>query len=285
MSEEKEILFRQKREVGEIITDSFLFLKQEYPTIVRIVLVYVLPFILLYAGALVYFQRNVLSNFNLSDPESLMANIGPFYLNLFFFMLFSLFIQSLLVGTYYSFIEAYIKKGKGNFELSDISSSFFSNSLLALGAGFVFTILTLIGIMLCFLPGIFVANTLSLVIISFVFEKKGLNEALTSSWKLVNTQWWNTLLINLLGIVFVYFVDILFSIPGMFMGSAGSFLSATPEIDIADYPQWFWVLNGISTVVTTVLLIIPYTFSAFQYFNLKERTEAGNNRSTGFMGQ
>ncbi len=280
--QENEIRFRQIREVGQVINDSFTFLKQEIKPVSRIVLVYVLPFIILYAAAQVYFQRNVMGNFDISDPESLMANIGPFYLNLFFFLLFSLFVQSLLAGTYYSYIEAYIKKGKGNFQLSDISSTFFSNSLLALGAGFVYTITILIGVMLCIIPGIFMANTLSLVVFIFIFEKKGLSESLSISWRLVMSQWWSTFLINLLGLVLAYSAGMLLSLPGMFMGVASNVTDGVVQ-NPAEYPQWYWVINGISSVMTITLLIIPYTFQAFQYFNLKERLEPGRDRESGIQ--
>ncbi len=280
--QENEIRFRQIREVGQVINDSFTFLKQEIKPVSRIVLVYVLPFIILYAAAQVYFQRNVMGNFDISDPESLMANIGPFYLNLFFFLLFSLFVQSLLAGTYYSYIEAYIKKGKGNFQLSDISSTFFSNSLLALGAGFVYTITILIGVMLCIIPGIFMANTLSLVVFIFIFEKKGLSESLSISWRLVMSQWWSTFLINLLGLVLAYSAGMLLSLPGIFMGVASNVTDGVAQ-NPAEYPQWYWIINGISSVVTITLLIIPYTFQAFQYFNLKERLEPGRDRESGIQ--
>ncbi len=280
--QENNIRFRKKREVGEVINDSIAFLKQEHKPVSRILLVYVLPFVILYAAAQVYFQRNVMVNFDFTDPESMMGNIGPFYLNLFFFMLFSLFIQSLLAGTYYSYIEAYIKKGKGNFELSDITSHFFSNSLLALGAGFVYTVIVLMGVMLCILPGIFMANSLSLVVFIFIFEKRGINDSLMSSLRLVNSQWWNTLLINLIGLVLVYVAGIILSIPGMFAGGGGNLMAPAPEAPV-EYPQWYWVLNGISSAVTTLLLIIPYTFQAFQYFNLKERLEPGSGQGTGIQ--
>ncbi|WP_372653789.1 hypothetical protein, partial [Draconibacterium sp.] len=111
--EQKDIRFRKQRDLGVVISDSFDFLKQEAKPIFRMIGIYVLPFIILYAGAQVYFQRNVLSQFDLANPESLMADIGPFYQNLFMFMFFGLFVQSLLMGTYYSYLEAYIKHGKG----------------------------------------------------------------------------------------------------------------------------------------------------------------------------
>ncbi len=268
--EQKEIHFQQKRELGVIISDSFDFLKQEIKPISRLVLIYVLPFIILYAFGQVYLQRNVLSGIDLSNQELLMENIGPFYANLFVFLFFGLFIQSLLVGTFYSYIEAYIKLGKGNFEFTDISSKFFANSLLAMGANLVFAIIMFFGIIMCILPGIYFANTFSLLVIIFIYEKKGLGDALSRSWKLVNTQWWNTLILNLLGIAMVWLASMFMSIPGIVMGVSDNLLSGI-QTEPVDYPSWYWVLTGLSTAISTILLIIPFTFQAFQYFNLEER--------------
>lgn len=267
--DQKEIQFRKKRELGVIISDSFEFLKKESKPLSKLILVYVLPFVLLYAAGQVYFQRNVLSKIDLSNQEALMENIGPFYLNLFTFMFFGLFIQSLLVGTFYSYVEAYIKKGRGNFELADISSNFFANSLLAMGANFVFTIIMFFGILMCIIPGIYFANTLSLVVFIFIFEKKGLGDALSRSWKLVHSQWWNTFVLNLLAIAMMWVVSIIMSIPSLIMGASNSMFSFN-ETNVADYPNSYWILTGISAAVSTLLLIIPYTFHAFQYFNLEE---------------
>ncbi|QIA07736.1 hypothetical protein [Draconibacterium halophilum] len=270
--EQKEIRFRKQRDLGVIISDSFDFLKQESQALLRMIGIYVLPFIVLYAGAQVYFQRNVLSQFDLSNPESLMADIGPFYLNLFMFMFFGLFVQSLLVGTYYSYLEAYIKHGKGNFKLADISPNFFSNSFLALGANLIFVIIVFFGAMMFIVPGLYFANTLSLIVFILIFEKKGIGDAMSRSWKLVNSSWWNTLLLNLIALIIVYVVGLVLSIPSMIMGISSTIFSSEMT-NPTDYPNWFWVLNGISSVVTTTLLIIPFTFQAFQYFNLSERND------------
>lgn len=268
--EQTEIKFRKKRELGDIISDAFQFLKQEITPISRLVVIYVLPFVLLYAAGQVYLQRNVLSMIDLSDQEKLMENIGPFYLNLFMIMFFGIFVQSLLIGTFYSYIEAYIKKGKGNFEFTDISANFFSNSLLALGANLVFAIIMFLGIMMCIIPGIYFANTFSLVLIIFIYEKKGLGNALSKSWKLVNSQWWNTLVLNLLGFLMVWIVSMLMSIPSLIMGFSNNMFSIS-EVNPIEYPNWYWAYTGLSVTISTVLLIVPFTFQAFQYFNLEER--------------
>jgi len=269
--ENKEIRFQKVRDLGQIMSDSFDFIKQEIRPLSRVILIYVLPFVILYAGAQVYFQRNVLVHFDLGDPESIMANIGPFYSNLFIFIFFGLFIQSLLAGTYFTYIEAYVKMGKDKFALTDISGHLFHNSLLAFVSSLVFTFVAFLGALFFIVPGIYFANSLSLMVFISVFNKKGIGQAFARSWGLVRLQWWNTFLLNLIGLLIVYAVGVVFSLPATVMGVAGGVAAATDSP--LTYPDWYWVLTAISSAVTSVLLIIPFTFQAFQYFNLEERVK------------
>ncbi|MCD6354230.1 MAG: hypothetical protein J7L95_01655 [Prolixibacteraceae bacterium] len=268
---EKEIHFRKKREIGDIVNDTFAFIKQEHRPILQLVFKYVLPFLILYGVVQVYVQMKVIGNIDFSDPEEMMANIGPIYLNIFFVSLFSLFVQSLLAGTYFSYIEIYVKRGKGNFDLNEITPLLFSNSLLVLGVSLIVFALFTFGLILCFIPGIYFANSLSLAFAIVIFEKKGIGNALSKSWRLVHSQWWNTFLINLLGVILLSAISFVLSIPSMIAGISTSIFSLK-ETGTLDYPVWYWVVLGASTAVTTAFWIIPYTFIAFQYFNLEERT-------------
>ncbi len=267
---ENKIQFRKKRELGDILSDSFQFIKQEYKPISSLIIIYVLPFLILYGIAQVYLQIKVIGNIDLTDQEALMSNFIPIYGNIFLFSLFGIFVQSLLFGTYYSYVEVYVKKGKGNFELDEIKDKLFSNTLLALGAGLVVFIITVFGVIMCILPGIYFANTYSLVVMIVVFEKKGLGNALTRSWNLVKSQWWNTFLLNLISLIFIWVVGFILSIPSTIAGITSTILGPQ-QISSTDYPDWFWVLTGVSTIITSLLWIIPATILAMQYFNLDER--------------
>ena len=267
---EKEIQFRKKREIGEIFSDSFAFLKQEKQPVIKLITIYVLPFIILYAVVHVFLQKNVINKIDFTDPEALLANLGPFYTNVLLFALFGMFVQSLLIATYYTFIVEYVKRGNSNFELSEITPLFFSNGLLAIGTGLIIFILTIIGFILCFLPGIYFANTLSLAFIILIFEKRGISLALKRSAMLVNYQWWATFLINLTGIVIVWAAGFIISFPLTLMGFTKNILdigNATIAL-----PDWYWIVIGISTVVSSAIYVFLYTFMAMQYFNLDERT-------------
>lgn len=266
---ETEIQFRKKREIGDIYTDSFLFIRQEHKPLSKLIAVYVLPFMVMYGFVQIYLQKNVISKIDFTDQEALFANIGPIYLNIFLFSLFGLFVQSLLIAAYYTYIEAYVNKGKGNFDLADITPQLFSKGLLAIGASLVIFIVVIFGLILCIVPGIYFANSLSLAFIILIFEKKGLGNALMRSTFLVNTQWWSTFLINITGIILIWTARFVMSVPAVISGVAGNIFDSNPPP--TEYPDWYWILIGVSTVVSSVLWIIPYTFLAMQFFNLQER--------------
>ncbi len=267
---EKEIEFRKKREIGDVITDSFKFLRQEYKPVLKLTVIYVLPFILLYAYVQIQVQQKFLGKIDFTDSETLMANIGPVYSNLLIAGIFSLFVQSLLIATYYSYVEAYIKKGKGNFTLSEITPLLFSNGVMALKANLLLFLIVVTGLFLCIVPGLYFANTLSIVVMVYMFERKGTANAFLRTAFMVNTQWWNTLLLNLLSIVIIYTASILISVPAVFIGGSIDFLG-TEKLNVEQLPSWYWVISGVASVVSSILWLIPYTFWAFQYFNLDER--------------
>jgi len=165
----------------------------------------------------------------------------------------------------------YIKKGKGNFTVSEITPHLFANGLLALGASLLVYMLVIMGIILCIIPGLYFANTFSLLVFIVLFERKGISQGLVRSWQLVHLQWWNTLLLNILGLVIIYVVSLILSLPSMMMGLNTSFFNFQESGSFNSLPDWYWVLVGISTVVTSLFSIIPSTFLVFQYFNIVER--------------
>ena len=138
-----------------------------------------------------------------NDPEYLIESLKPLYKNIFIVSSFSIFVQTLFMGVVYSYIALYAEKGKGNFTLQDVTDRIFSNSLMLLGVVVIAITISFLGLMLCFLPGIYFANTFSVAAIAIVVEKKGIGQALSRSWKLVNFQWLNTFVVNLVGLLFI----------------------------------------------------------------------------------
>ena len=261
---------RKIREVGEVLSDSFLFIKEEIKPIWKLSLRYVLPFFLIFTYVQITFQQKMVGLDIPEDPEYLIESLKPLYKNIFIVSSFNIFVQSLFMALVYSYIALYAEKGKGNFTLQDVTDRLFSNSLMLLGVVLVAIIISSIGLMLCFLPGIYFANTFSVAAIAIVVEKKGVGHALARSWKLVNFQWLNTFVVNLVGLLFLLATGFALSIPAMVSGISTS-LAGSLQGQTIEYPTWYWIMLGITTVISSFLYIVPYVFIAFQYFNLIER--------------
>jgi hypothetical protein len=265
------IEFRKKRETGLIIQDTLAFLKSEHKSLIRLIAVYVLPFMALYAANQVFqFIQITESGFSAANinPERMAEEMSGFIGNLTVSVLFNVFVQSLLVAVVYSYIQVYLDKGKGNFTYSDISSILFANSLKSVSAGFIVALLAGFGLFFFIIPGIIIANSLSLTIFVAIFENTGPAEAIQRSWKLVKQRWWGTFALNITGVMVVYLVSITISIPGyifdIFHNSQPDGISAPVTL-----PGWRLAIMGLTLTVSSIATIVPVIFLAFQYFNLK----------------
>jgi hypothetical protein len=269
-NDNKNIEFRLKRETGDIIQATLAFLRSEYKQLGKLIAIYVLPFMVLYAITQVFLQiklteaAGVLSEL---EPENLMDEIGGLYGNFLLIIFFNVFVQSLLVALVYSYVQVYLRRGRGNISDSEVTALLFPNSGKALITGFFAAIMSLMGLTLCLLPGIIIANSLSLAIFIAIFENKGLGYSLLRSWALVKRQWWATFALNVIGILFVWLASITISLPAVFYDA----FSGNVASELAVIPPWRWWVSGLSVVGSSVTAVVVFIFLAFQYFNLTER--------------
>jgi hypothetical protein len=268
---DKTIDFFRKREPGEIIQSALEFARMEYKPLLRLIAVYVVPFLVLYAWVMVMLQMklgdaaNVLNEL---EGERALGELSGLLGNFLVVFFFHLFVQVLLLSVVYTYVQSYIASGEERFPETDVVSALFPNSLKVLSAGMVAGSLSLIGFFLCILPGILIANSLSLAIFIAVHENKGLSHSLLRSWILVRRQWWVTLSLNIIGLLFVWLVSFTVSLPVLFSGFTSE-SAVTPEA----IPQWHWWISGLSVIVSSIASTIPFLFLVFQYFNLTQIEE------------
>lgn len=272
MNNIKQSGFRQKREPGDIINAALAFLRSEYRPLLRLTAIYVLPFMVLFAATQVFLQIKLTEAADVItelEPERLVQELGALYGNFLIIIFFNVFVQSLFVALVYSYVQLYLEKGKGNFSESEVTNLLFPNSLKAITAGFVVTIFSLIGLIFCILPGIVIANSLSLTMFIAIYENKDLGYSLTRSWTLIKRQWWITFSLNIIGILVVWLISITVTIPAVFFDYFGGTETVLTD-EAVQIPQWRWWLSGLSVLVSSVAAIIPFMFLVFQYFNLAE---------------
>jgi hypothetical protein len=150
----------------------------------------------------------------------------------------------------------------------------------AFGGGILAYILIVIGVFLCVLPGIFLAISFSLFMVTLVLEQKSAIDAIKRSYDLVKTQWWFSL-------AFLFVISIILSVV---MGVIYTplyviaFLSSIFSADINDPVAvqeafqttmlWYIVgMYGLMFVVSLLQVSISQTAAAFLYGTLVEDKE------------
>jgi hypothetical protein len=265
--------FPKRREIPEVIAASFQFIGSEAGVLLKYTLLYALPFIIVMAALQLVLSSEVYAiqdTLRSMEPSEMLGQLGGIYKKYFLMLLFNVFVQSLYMAVVYSYIHAYLDRGKGNFTSSEITSAFFSNAYITMGTSLVVAVISLIGLIFCIIPGILLLNSLSLAVFIAVYERKGIGYAITRSWNLVKLQWWGTFLLNLIGIIITSVVTMVLAAPAS-IGQESKVIFESGETIRQAASDWrVWVFL-VSSVIGSILSVITFVFIAFQYFNLKEQ--------------
>lgn len=271
------IEFKKQRELGDIITDTFKFIRQNFKPLFKAIFRITGPVfvILLFAiGYYSYLGMDILQNPFFDDSAE--VDFEMYFISLFILFSSLLAFYVLLYGTVLNYIKSYINNS-GIVDQTEIfqgvKNDFGSMLALLLLVG----IITVFGLLLCVLPGIYVWVPLSLAPAMLVFARTSIMDSISYSFSLVKDNWWSTfftlfvltLLVYIIGLIFQFPMMIYMFIKAFTMSQEGS--AANP----ADLIDWVYVFfNVISSLFQYLLSVIMVVASAFLYYHLDERKNA-----------
>ncbi len=264
------INFKRQRELGEILSDTFKFLRQEYKGLFKaLVRNAAIPFIILIAVAAYY--ASISTDFNLLSNG--IFNAANIIIPVFGLLLAVLFYYGILYGTILGYIKLYIAN-QGVVDQDVLKTEVRSKLGSLVGLTFLIAIIVFFGLMLCVLPGIYLAVPLSLGWAFLIFENKTIGDSISDCFKLIKGEWWMTFAtLFVLGLL-LYIANIVFSIPLIIYTVTKAFTS-TAEISQGDLSSMFdWVyitLNVISSAAQYILAGIYPIAIGFIYYNLNEK--------------
>jgi hypothetical protein len=273
--------FKQQRDFGEVFNATFAFIGQEIKPLGKAVLYFVLPILIITAILQVFvgieyqkFLEAIQSN-SAEIAANPFAAMGGIYKYLFFYMLVYLLSFSVLRCTIYAYIKNYVEKGKDQFTLADIWVDVKRFLLPVIGTSLLIGALIAIGFGFCLFPGIWLGVSLSLIYIAMVFEGKGMGDAFSRSFNLTKQSWWTTLAIILVCIIIVYILYLILSIPAMLLGLKSLFTSFKnlSEGGTMNFSTSYFIITGITSLISYILFSIPAIAISFQYFSLRETAE------------
>jgi hypothetical protein len=267
--------FKRSRDFGDLLGDTFAFLKQEYKFFGRVLLTYAGPFVLVTAIASAWMQSGILSIAGMmavNDPAEILTQWG---FKMLIYMVAAVVSSTMVICTVYSYIGLYIEKGKDGFSQEEVWQNIGQKFLPVLGSLFVMGILILLGFILCFIPGIYISVAFTLVLASLFFENASLGSALERSMFLTKNDWWFTLGVSLVIGLLVGFASYILLLPStilsMFLAINTVQGGSSGAINIV-----FMILTTLGTFCASLLACMPHiTFSLLYHSQVEKKESPG----------
>ena len=271
------IVFKKQRDLGELLGDTFGFLRQEFKPFFKIFFNVAGPalFISLIAFAAYSYLVGDVFSFNLLETNNFNM-VSPFIIisAAFIYILSAMAAYVYAVTATLGYIKSYIDND-GQARLEDVKQHvknyFWGITGLALLKG----ITLVFAMLLCILPVFYAMIPMAVVYSIYIFgHNTSAMDAFGNSFKLVNNDFWNAFgTFIILGILF-YVLSMVFSIPAAIYTwiKMGVFSGEVDPTNLETLSDPFYIfLNVINTLVQFLLNIILFVGATFIYFHLNEK--------------
>lgn len=263
------IQFKKQREIGEIISISFKFLRENYKTFFRLLFKIAGPAFIILIAALVYYSYATLG----SSMGSGLFNSGDFLISMGILLIAVMIFFSVAYTTVFNLIRSYILND-GAIKDKEVATWVKQDFGKMLGLGIISWILLFAGFILLFIPGIYLSVPLSIATATLIFSREGILDSIGEAFSLVKENWWTSFITLILIWGIIYITSLIFQVPLIIYTFIKAF-TVSQEGSAADMSGMFdWVyisLMVVSSLIQYVLYsIIPIGVS-FLYFHLNEK--------------
>ena len=278
---EPNIELSKTRDFGEIISDSFLFIRQNFKPLITCFFVFCGFFLL--AGAItgILQQLKVAELVNGADfnngtiPTKKFGMFNNFGWESLLTMLFSFITLTLIPVTMLSFMALY--KAKGNIAPTTeevwgyIKYYFFK----IFGSNLLNCIILIIATLFCLVPGIYLYPILGLMFPIMIVENTSYSYAFSQSFKLIKDNWWMTFGALFIAGLIAYICMALVTVPFAVVNVWSVLLHQVKHAHLSTISI---VFGSVFTQIAHVLYILPLVTLSLCYFSLTEAKDA-----TGLM--
>jgi len=283
MEVDQQIEFRQERDLGTIISDTFRFFRLEWKPFFNFIFKIAIVPILVAVSAMLYFtftSSKLFANSDFENPEAFeptgfLGNstdiLSATLVMSICYLIAYVFIN---IGSLY-YIKSYIEnEGVVNFEeiKEKVQTQFWS----FVGLGILICILVFVSAFLCFFPAIYTSVVMTFASCLFVFEQKTVMDAIGDSFMFIKGHWWTSFGCILVVSILVAILGAVFSAPALIyeltLGMSSLFEADLPSdrVGLLTDPIHMF-LSAISTIGQFLLSSITLVATVFLYFDIRQQ--------------
>lgn len=266
----EQINFLKRRELGEILNDTFKFIRNEFKPLFGLIFKTAGLALLIMVVAYVFYARSVgdIADFR---TDSDLTFIGMAISGLIM-LIAAVAFYSLLYGTILHYIKSYIKHN-GVVVKEEVAEGIKQNFWSLIGLSILVGLMSGVGFVFCIAPGVYLATVLATTYAIHIFEKRSVSDAISYSFDLIKGEWWITFATLLVMFIIYYIVIIIVQIPQYIYLFAKDFTVAEQfSGDPSMMVDWVYIiLTALGLIVQYLMQILIVITTVFVYFNLNEK--------------
>lgn len=270
----KKIEFRKVREFGENISDTFTFIKQEFKPLLKSYLLIAGVLILITTLLLGIFMGSIYGGLFESVINDSGAEAVPQFSGLSVGSIIAIFFLGPLtvaaINTVVScYIKLYMEKGKISPTFEEVWRETSKHLLSVILFSYLYGLAVFIGMLLCFIPGIYLAIVLFPYAQVIIFEEeKSVGGVWNRCFGLIRENFWVTVLLYILISLLTSFVS---GAIGFVVGGSITLLSYFTTKDISTSTG---ILYGTVYFFSYLFYVIIMVSIVMHYFNLSEKQDS-----------
>jgi hypothetical protein len=270
----EKIQFKKQRDIGEIITATFKFIREEWKPLGTLILKIAGPALFVLVVAASIYTQTAMGSFGSFDTfnTNQSFSLSTVVISVSVMLIAMVAYFSLLYGTVLHYIKSYVNNN-GEVIPAEVTDGVRSEFWSLIGLGFLIGIIAGIGFMLCVIPGIYAGVALGTAYAIHIFQKRAVDDTISYSFKFIKNEWWITFATYIVIYIIYYIVNVIFQLPLIIYTMASTFASIdTISANPADMFDWLYTaLNAVSLIAQYLLQSILVIATAFVYFNLNEK--------------
>jgi hypothetical protein len=263
------------RDFGEIINDTFIFVRQNFKPLLKYFFIFCGFFLAATAATSILTQIHVFKNVNNLNPNSFDSDnrfaafsfLTPTYFLTMLFLVLEYISISVMVLCY---MALYKQKQNNVPEMDEMWGYFKFYFLKILGSAIVITILVVVGAIFCLIPGIYLYPIMALVLPIMVIENTSFNYAFNHSFRLIKDNWWATFGVLVVIFIILYVARMILVMPSALLTMGSLFLHFTKGTTVSVTAVIVTTILGAFSHIFQILTVVA---TCLCYFNLTESKE------------
>jgi len=263
--------FRKKRDFGQVINDTFTFMRQNFKPLIKVYFTFCGLFVLASMLTMLLQQYKMVSIFNTIGIEGNTNKFGLssiYSVEYFLSILFSLATYASMSVAILSYIAVYVKKGNETPTTDEVWGYFKYYFFRIFGSSLLLILMLIISFFFCVVPFFWLFPYVAMIFPIMVIENGSLGYSFTRSFAVIKDNFWITFGTLIVVWIIVYACMSMVVLPTTLFNMIGMFTHKTPRMSLT--------LTMITTVLQSlcqVFTIIPIITISLAYFSLVEQKE------------